>query len=1105
MTAAPAPEQSTRLYIGECIEHVSDASVLSAVHQALAVRGEWAYIFANFHVRGRQIDLAVFTATNTLVIEAKQYTQPVQGGVNGNWTQIGPYGTRNLRNGYTQALDAKNAMRDAMAEVCGPLTGYPNALLAVVPQPPLGSSLPSGDFKVSVGGLDTARDALTKRSGALLSRAQCEAFAASLKLEAVSGPDGAIQEEVLGAERTLAKYQSAFQAFHEPVGSRLLEDQYWLDDDPVDAVRVERMAVESPAAILIRGPSGCGKSLLSSSLATKGLKRGVLPIHIQGKDFDGKLHKAIDGELGLLGIAWRDMLRMSRILDRQLVLFLDGYNECPEPLRTTLTRSLRAFSLRYGAGIVISSQEALARQELLTIQEVEVRQPSLALKSQLAGLCAEHGNFANCQALLEVVTSGLEAHLIGQAAASLPAGASKFVLFDTVARLRLGNAAVAGIGSLSAFAEELMKRAVFSLSVREFDRLAGGLDMTDATRRAIHGSRLMLQRGDRVSFSHEMFLSAFAAESAIRTANKDATRLEASLRSPRFHASKALIVGAIEDETLLEVILNRTTDQSLLESCVQGECGEAAERIVKIQIKEQLAEMVAEPADLRFLLNGEGWNSSAIESTASRPGLTRFGAHLPAVGWMLMQGLHFGEVMAACRAMDNKIAEANHELYQEARAKNVPLRHETFGQAYLFNRRVAISQLMNFVHSGGLSFRSRPGPAFEAVLKMAWKEASTHSEFYFLIALSRFTDHAAWAAPFVADLLERLKSLPYHLQLDAMSFCVSLKDVEETVRLRMVKALEGCLDKLGVMMNSMIVEALKGLGALDAEADNYVAVVKSEIDHALSDDSPDGDAQAWSLFSRQFDHPYDGTYWEEIHDLDDERRKTLLFKACRGAGTEYVSFVSILIRELSDFGDPGVASAIEPWLRMPSKTSVMPQDAVEAFFAAHEALGKLNVLLPGMPKSSLDVDEAMRACGELSYWACRLSASELESSPDTLEARTLLLAGSGSVSAGALLASTSRMLSSDGARSHLSKNYPTLSLGICREALQRRDSQKSYFEHEFMDRTAEIATFSLQVIGEYGDADDLKSLRALCDDNRLGREALSAIKKIEERVRFRNP
>lgn len=56
-----------------------------------------------------------------------------------------------------------------------------------------------------------------------------------------------------------------------------------------------------------------------------------------------------------------------------------------------------------------------------------------------------------------------------------------------------------------------------------------------------------------------------------------------------------------------------------------------------------------------------------------------------------------------------------------------------------------------------------------------------------------------------------------------------------------------------------------------------------------------------------------------------------------------------------------------------------------------------------------------------------------------------------------------------------------------------------------MEGTAEIAAFSIEVIGEYGDADDLKSLRAVCDDDRLGRAALSATKKIEDRVRYENP
>jgi len=304
-------------------------------------------------------------------------------------------------------------------------------------------------------------------------------------------------------------------------------------------------------------------------------------------------------------------------------------------------------------------------------------------------------------------------------------------------------------------------------------------------------------------------------------------------------------------------------------------------------------------------------------------------------------------------------------------------------------------------------------------------------------------------------------------------------------------------------MNSMIFDALKGLGGLDAEEENYRAVVVAEIESALSKPGPQADAEAWNVFSRQFDHPYDNIYWEEVDNLASEQKQQLLFKALKGAGTEYVSFVGILIRQLANFGDPVVSEVIEPWLRLPDKRSVMPQHAVEAFFAAHEAMGSLSLSLPTAQVSPLDVDETMRACGELAYWACRLSESEIESSSHTLSARTTLLAHSASSSAGALWSSTSRTLSSDGARTNVAKSYPKMALVICRDALKHRESQKSYQEHGFKDDRARIASFSIQVIGQFGDVDDFTTLRTLCDDEGLGREALDAIKRIEDRIRYR--
>ncbi|MBE4703239.1 hypothetical protein GXB76_21915, partial [Citrobacter freundii] len=1030
MSTARRNGNRVRLFIGERIEHASDRDVLVTVCDALGKGSEWAYIFANFNVNGRQVDVAVFSATTTLVIEAKGYTQPIKGSVNGRWTQAGAYGSRQLRNGYTQALDAKNALRDAMAALFSDLTGYPNALLAITPVIPSGSSLPPSDFKVVTGGLDAIEIALSSMSGALLNEVQCQALAAHLNLERISERDAAIHETVLISEQTVSSYKSAFLEYHGPTSARLVGDQYLLDDKLISASKILEMALSSQSALLIRGPSGCGKSLLSARIATECMQAGVLPIHIQGKDFEGKLQKIIDAELRLLGASVRDILRASRLLLRHIVLFLDGYNECPEHLRITLTRSLQVFSLRYGAGLVITSQGIMARQELLSVEEALVSPPQSALKSQLAKLSQEDENFTNCQSLLEIALSGLEAELIGQAAASLPAGASTFVLFDTVTRMRLGNFATAGIRALSGFAEELISQTAFSVSIREFDRFCDAASVTDAARYAVLESRLVSQRGDRLSFSHEMFFYFFMAESVIRVARKDSERIQAILRSPRFHGSKALILGAVEDDSTLKDILEKTTDKGILESCVRGECGEAARRTVKAKLDVLLAEMVAETSELRFLINGEGWHSCSIETGYHRPTLSKFDVFLPAIGWLLMQGVHLEQIMTACRVMEGKIAEANRELYKEVRAKKVPLLHETFSQAYVFNRKIALSQLVSFVHSGGLSFRHSPGSEFGEALKKSWKEASTHSEFYVLLGITKFTKHAPWAAPCVLNLLERLQSLPYHLQLDTMDFCVHLRNVDDAVKVKMIAALEDSMDKLGVVMNSMIFDALKGLGGLDAEEENYRTVVLEEIESVFSESEPQADTEAWNIFSRQFDHPYDSIYCEEVNNLTSDQKRQLLFKALKGASTDYVSFVGILIHQLAEFGDPATSEAIEPWLRLPAKRSVMPQDTVEVFFAAHEAMGILGLPLPAAATSPVDIDETMRACGELAYWACRLSNCELESSPQTLGARTTLLNYSASASAGALWSATSRMLSSDGAKAHVAASYPNTSLAV---------------------------------------------------------------------------
>ena len=108
---------------------------------------------------------------------------------------------------------------------------------------------------------------------------------------------------------------------------------------------------------------------------------------------------------------------------------------------------------------------------------VEAPLPSLETKVAIAGNASEGTVPSEAIAqLLVAVSTGLEARLVGAVGAVLPAGSSRYALFDGFARKRLGAAASDGIRVLSEVAAWLCQRLAFSLSIREFDRLmdAGG-------------------------------------------------------------------------------------------------------------------------------------------------------------------------------------------------------------------------------------------------------------------------------------------------------------------------------------------------------------------------------------------------------------------------------------------------------------------------------------------------------------------------------------------------------------------------------------------------------------------------------------------------------
>lgn len=1093
-----------RIYIGAQIEHQSDLDVLRTVHSAVVQSRGWAYIFANFHVCGRQVDLAVFTDTTILVIEAKSYSQPIQGGMNGPWTQRGPFGTRRIGNAYEQALGAKNRLRDALQDIAN-ADGYPNGLVAVIPDIPIGSEVTSGDFKVAVGGAERIAQMLTQRSGATLTAQHCEALAQRLHLEAIATLDGAFNQRILLSERLCATYLTSFAEFYGPQAAKLVADQYDSEQAAIALADVQSLVASASDCVLISGPSGCGKTLLTASCAMSCIEHNCVPILVSAKDFDGRLQGLLDREVSLLDTrSISSIVSACRLLGRRIVLFLDGYNECRDDLKIALTRSLRAFSLRFGAGLVISTQHDPSCADLLSLKRILVRHPSDELKAVLARIGELGSQAANCAALLRAARSGLEAALIGEAGELLQAGASKFALFDAYSRRKLGSAARDGIRLLTVLASTLTERACFSVSIREFDRLADSISVGGDARDALFRSELLYLRGDRVSFSHELFYAAFAAESVIRTSGNNALQIQLALSSPRFQSSRTFIVGGLEDNRIVNDVLEKTTDDSLLAGCRRGECGSIALSIVTRGIDAILNAMVAESRTIQFELIGEGWEGVAVAGNSIRQDTRDCTRYLKAIGDALMDGEYIDVVMAACGYMDEALSAASKQLSVAAKERKIPLRHATFSQAYVMDRTAAISQLVYSIHNGFPSRRGPPSDDFGVAIRKAWSAAKTPGQFYFLIGITRSTEYAAEVAPYVRTLLQNIRGCPYHLQLDLLNFVLYLRDAGEPYRSEMIDALEASLDKLGVVMNSLIFEALQALGGLQEAEHDHTEVVHHEIEEALNSEGADADTAAWGLFSCQFDHPFDSAYWEVIQGLDPIRKKALLTKACRGATRPYLSFLGILIRQLSDFNDPTVASAIAPWTTLPDERAFMPQEAIDVFVTAHECLGQLGADLPlTRGDISSDAQRALLACGELLYWSSRADVQNPQTSSHTSSARSILLDHTRCASAGTLELVTSARIWDRNARRSIIDAYPDLAVRICREALEKRKAQISYYDFGLHSGPVGIANFCIQVLAEWGDGRDLLALSGLCDDSDCGVNALDAIKKIEARVNFK--
>jgi hypothetical protein len=166
-----------KIYIGRPVSG-SEAHAVKRLHSELAERGVDALLLVSFTAKNRQIDCVVVTSTQATLLDFKEITGSVRGGLNGPWF-IQAHGGAETRypgeNPYGEVSTAKYALSDAMAifqrsrpDIPAPRKGHFyvqfDAAVCICPNIAAGSILPPGDFKCWIWGFPVAVEKICTRT-----------------------------------------------------------------------------------------------------------------------------------------------------------------------------------------------------------------------------------------------------------------------------------------------------------------------------------------------------------------------------------------------------------------------------------------------------------------------------------------------------------------------------------------------------------------------------------------------------------------------------------------------------------------------------------------------------------------------------------------------------------------------------------------------------------------------------------------------------------------------------------------------------------------------------------------------------------------------------
>lgn len=922
-----------------------------------------------------------------------------------------------------------------------------------------------------------------------------------LKTEFGSGQRLSSIVQFKSAHEKLDFYKRLFTANHERLSNRFVPFSCKVGEEKIPTDQLPDRLFSGKGGVII-GPSGCGKSILARRLALTFLENG-LPVLLQAKYYHSDLNTLFEKEIRAYGFdSGADFFAISR--DHQLspLFLIDGLNECKVSRQPKLLLELENVIKTFGVQAIITTQTINNWPITLGLNQIVVSYPEEATKKAIAASYSGKKPSTKLDPILQVVSSSLEAQMIGEIGSAEIDKVSRFTLFEIFIKSKLGDFHADGFLLLSNIASVLSRRIIFNLSERSIGDLLRSVQLKEDTYQICLSAGLLERQLGKVSFAHEMFFNFFVADSVVRFAT-DADEITIAINAPKNSDKKLLIIGSIEDTYVLGKVLSELTDIELLTALYGGEGGNYCQLWVDQQLNDLLAKIKEEIQQLGFEFGDNTFNGVQFKPQNFRHWTSLELALVYTIPSVAVRDHYLQELFDLIGLMDDSCSLAVKEIFHAAREKNISARSAIFSTTYIGvgSREAAITRIFSTLQSGFVTFRTAATVSEDSVRQLLKNKSLKHGQFYFLLLLLRYDDKLRQLYPYVKSLLKNWRGVPYHLIMEVLQQIGHCYETEEQ-RVELIEALNTIHGEThDIWLSTSLFDALGDLGALVNDAADYEATVLNEIRQLM--EKPDNGEfwdRAAGVYYAQFDHPYDAAYYTVIQQLSDSDRIIFLRMALQGY---YSSIFTIaLIKDAWRYLNAEIAPYLARWTEAPLIEPSFPQDSLTVFLLAHLLLAKSNYpLVSRYASESEQKNSSIFAGAEIYYWLNRADGNTAHNTQQAKDASRILFA-SDNAYAIATVWQLRHNLGQSGFHQVFEPDsvitieiaFPEQVVAVSRAGLKKIGSQHDIFD--FSRGNEDVNKYAIGLLGRYGSILDLDVLRPLTEHSIYGESAVRAMKEL---------